>query len=100
MQNAVVLWTGGKDSCLALHLARENNLNIVALITFVPPGNAEFEAHPQSRMQKQAKRMALDIHFIEITEPYKFSYIKALKWIEDTFMASVVITGDIDLVEG
>lgn len=64
MQNAVVLWTGRKDSCLALHLAQESNLNIVALVTFVPARNVEFVAHPQSRMREQAQGMGINMHFI------------------------------------
>jgi len=100
MKNAVVLWTGGKDSCLALHLAMEHDYHITALVTFVPHGNPEFHAHPQLEMREQAGRMGFDIHFIEINEPYKASYIEALKWIRNTFHAGTVITGDIDLVGG
>lgn len=100
MQNAVVLWTGGKDSCLALHLAREQQLNILALITFVPPSEIEFRAHPQSEIREQASRAGIDIHFIKIAEPYKKSYVEALKWIRDALGVSVVVTGDIDQVAG
>lgn len=100
MQSAVVLWTGGKDCCLALHLALESNFSIIALVTFVPSGNTEFQAHPQSEMRKQAIKLGLIIQFIEINEPYKASYIDALKWIQQSLGASVVITGDIDLIDG
>ncbi len=50
MKNAVVLWTGGKDSCLALHLSKYK-YHIKALATFVPAGEGEFRAHPQSEMR-------------------------------------------------
>lgn len=100
MKNAVVLWTGGKDSCLALHLALEKKINILALVTFVPQGNREFRAHPQSEIKFQAGRMGLDVYFKEIKEPYKSSYINALKWIKEDLDASIVISGDIDLVGG
>lgn len=100
MKNAVVLWTGGKDCCLALHLAREHELFILALVTFVPVGNSEFKAHPQTEMRVQAQRMGLAIHFIETSEPYKLSYIEGLVWIRDFLGVSTIITGDIDLVNG
>lgn len=101
MQNAVVLWTGGKDCCLALHLAQDDHqINIVALVTFVPSGNVEFRAHPQSEIREQAKRLGLDIHFMIINEPYKGSYIEALKGIKRDLGANILITGDIDLIEG
>jgi diphthine-ammonia ligase len=100
MKTAVVLWTGGKDSCLALHLASEENFKILALVTFVPEGNTEFQAHPQSKMLRQAERLGLKIHFVEIREPYRPSYVEALKWIKNSMGAATVVTGDIDLVQG
>lgn len=100
MKNAVVLWTGGKDCCLALHLAREEHFNINALVTFVPATNVEFRAHPQSEIREQARCMGLDIHFVKINEPYKQSYVEALTWVKASLGASIVITGDIDQVGG
>ncbi|MCM2279601.1 MAG: hypothetical protein NDJ89_16120 [Oligoflexia bacterium] len=100
MKNAVVLWTGGKDSCLALHLALEHRFRIQALATFVPPGNPEFKAHPQSQMKAQAKRLGYPLHFLEIREPFRESYIEALGWIKSSLAADTVITGDIDRVAG
>lgn len=100
MKNAVVLWTGGKDSCLALHIAQEQGFKIVGLATFVPVGNSEFRAHPQSEMKQQAARLGLKVHFLEVSEPYKESYIEKLKWIKSELNASTAITGDIDYVGG
>jgi diphthine-ammonia ligase len=100
MKNAVVLWTGGKDSCLALHIAQEQNYNIVGLVTFVPVGNPLFQAHPQPEMEKQAARLGLHVHFLEVREPYKESYIEQLKWIKTTLNATTAVTGDIDYVGG
>ncbi len=99
-ENAVVLWTGGKDSCLALHIAQEQNFNIVGLVTFVPVGNSEFRAHPQSEIEEQAKRLGLRIHFLEVHEPYKETYIKKLKWIKSNLHVTTVINGDINYVDG
>jgi diphthine-ammonia ligase len=100
MKNAVVLWTGGKDSCLALHIAQEQNLSIVGLVTFVPVGNPLFRAHPQPEMEQQAKRLGLKVHFLEVREPYKESYIDKLKWVKSELGAATAVTGDIDYVGG
>jgi uncharacterized protein (TIGR00290 family) len=100
MKKAVVLWTGGKDSCLALHLAREGGFEIFALVTFVPEGGAEFLAHPQAEMREQAEKLGLAIHFLEIGTSYKESYVDGLKWIKESLGAGTVVTGDIDLVDG
>ena len=99
-QSVVVLWTGGKDSCLALYRCKEMGHEIKALATFVPENLSEFKAHPREIMLKQAEQLGLPIHFIQIEAPYKESYIEALKWIKDKLSASAVATGDIDLVAG
>lgn len=100
MKKAIVLWTGGKDSCLALHLARESGWTIVALVTFVPVGGTEFKAHPQSEILLQASHLRLQHEFVQITEPYRESYIAALKNLKNRFDVEGFITGDIDLVAG
>lgn len=99
MKKVVVLWTGGKDSCLALHMAREA-YEIAALVTFVPSAETEFKAHPQNELRAQAQRLGLPIQFIEIAEPYRASYVSALRQIKVQYGAAAVITGDIDEVEG
>lgn len=98
--NAVVLWTGGKDSALALYRARERGLNIVALVTFVPDDGKEFQAHPQNQMKEQAAHLNLPIHFVKISRPYEESYVSALKDLKQTLKISTVVTGDIDEVDG
>lgn len=100
MKNAVISWTGGKDSCLALHLAQEQGLKIVGLVTFVPVGNPEFRAHPQTEMVQQAQRLGLKVHFLEVREPYKESYVEQMKWMKAALGASAIVTGDIDYVGG
>ena len=107
-RRAVELWTGGKDSCLALHLVREQraDVEVVALVTFVPSGGGgggattEFKAHPQTEMRSQAARLGLPLHFVEVAEPYEASYASGLTWVRDALGATVVVTGDIDLVNG
>lgn len=51
-------------------------------------------------MLRQADRLNLPIHFIEITAPYREGYINAIKWIRDELKVSILITGDIDYVDG
>ncbi len=96
----IVLWTGGKDSCLALHLCREQGFEILGLATFIPSDETEFKAHPQSEIQRQAQALSLPIHFIKVVEPYRDSYIKGLQYICYELGADEVATGDIDLVDG
>jgi uncharacterized protein (TIGR00290 family) len=94
-----VLWTGGKDSCLALHRAYDRGIPIACLATFVPDNGREFHAHPRAEMKKQANAMNVDLHFIPVREPYRDSYVKGLTWLKDLGITAV-ITGDIDYVAG
>jgi uncharacterized protein (TIGR00290 family) len=99
MKAAVVLWTGGKDSCLALYRARELGHQILALATFVPKDGKEFSAHPREQMIQQAAQLGLPIHFIAVEEPYRSSYVSGLTWIRNNLGVTAVVTGDIDLVD-
>jgi diphthine-ammonia ligase len=99
-QAAVVLWTGGKDSCLALYRAYDLGILIKGLATFIPENENEFKAHPRFEMEKQAEVVSLPIHFLKVKEPYWDGYVTALKWLKEHLEIDAVITGDIDLVNG
>src|SRR5580765_518423 len=99
MRKAAVLWTGGKDSCLAMHRAYDKGIAIACLATFVPEDRREFEAHPTMVTRRQANAMNLDLHFIPVSEPYRDSYIKGLTWLKGLEITAV-ITGDSNYGEG
>ena len=98
MMKAAVLWTGGKDSALALHLSL-NLYDIRRLICFVPADNRQFYAHPQQLMTLQAQKIGIPIEFVPISEPYKLSYRRQIEAIRDARI-EVLITGDISTVGG
>lgn len=97
--NAAVLWTGGKDSVLALHEARQAGHRVCCLVTFAPP-ETDFLAHPVAFMKLQAE--ALDLpHFLwPVREPFAESYEAGLRWLKTTMNIGTVITGDIAEVGG
>lgn len=100
MQRAVVLWTGGKESWLALCRAREQGINIMGLATFVPASGREFLAHPQPRIREQARYLGLDVHFIAVDENNVFaSYVAGLQRFRQALGLSAVVTGDIDQID-
>ena len=98
MTKAAVLWTGGKDSALALHLSL-NFYDIRSLICFVPADNRQFYAHPTQLMTLQAQKIGIPIEFVPISEPYKLSYRRQIEKIRDNGI-EVLITGDISTVDG
>jgi len=90
-----VLWTGGKDSALALHRVRAS---VRELVTFVPP-NAEFKAHDLRLMSAQARAVGLPHRRITIEPPYDRGYERALAELATSGIQRVV-TGDIAEVGG
>ncbi len=98
MTKAAILWTGGKDSALALHVSL-NSYDIKRLICFVPTDNRQFYAHPTQLMTLQAQKIGIPIEFMPISEPYKLSYRGQIEKIRDAGI-EVLITGDISTVGG
>ncbi|MDE0400907.1 MAG: hypothetical protein OXL96_24195 [Candidatus Poribacteria bacterium] len=95
---AAVLWTGGKDSALALQVSL-NLHDIRRLVCFVPADNRQFLAHPTQLMELQAQKSGMPIEFVPISEPYKQSYRQQIETIRDTGI-EMLITGDISTVGG
>src|SRR6187399_1608364 len=68
---SAVLWTGGKDSALALH--RSAGLGVTELVTFVPP-DAHFQAHDLELMAWQARALGLPHRRVVVGLPYQEGY--------------------------
>ena len=98
MTKAVILWSGGKDSALALHRSIKKGYIIESLVTFGPK-KAEFQAHPIPIIKAQASSLGIPHHFIELEEPFRESYLKQFMTMK-SLGVEAVITGDIDYVEG
>ena len=98
MKKAAVLWTGGKDSALALQVSL-NLYDIRRLVCFVPADERQFYAHPTQLMELQARKIGLPIEFMPISEPYKLSYRQQIETIRDSGIETL-ITGDISTVDG
>lgn len=93
-RNAAMLWTGGKDSALALHEAVRAGWNIRGLVTFVPERPA-FLAHPLAVMRLQARALGLAHHLVTIAPPFEAGYERALDGLRNSLQIDSVITGDI-----
>ena len=98
MNKAAVLWTGGKDSALALQVSL-NLYDIRRLVCFVPADNRQFYAHPTPLMELQAQKIGIPIAFMPISEPYRSSYRQQIQILRDSGIETL-ITGDISTVDG
>ncbi len=99
MQNAAMLWTGGKDSAMALYEAGQNGYCVRCLVTFAPP-EPDFLAHPLSFIKIQAQALALPHHVLPISAPFAQSYETSLRRLRDEMGIDCVITGDLAAVSG
>lgn len=94
--SAAVLWTGGKDSALALY--RAGRLNVTELVTFVPP-QAEFRAHDLRLMAAQARAVGLPHRQVIVEPPFDAGYERAFRELRASGIEHVV-SGDIAEVGG
>lgn len=93
-----MLWSGGKDSCLAFMRANDEGISIPLLATFVPEDLHDFQAHPRAIIERQARSMNVRHVFIPVAEPYERSYNEKLSELHDNENIDGVITGGIDIV--
>jgi len=93
-----MLWTGGKDSSLALHEAWGEGYDVCCLVTFAP-AEPDFLAHPLKFMMMQAQALGLAHYVFPVREPYDKGYEAALRRLRDEMGIGTVITGDIAEVD-
>jgi uncharacterized protein (TIGR00290 family) len=98
-KNAAMLWTGGKDSALALAEAQRVGCVVRCLVTFVPP-EPRFLAHPIAFMELQARALGLPHVRLNVSKPFRDGYENALRKLKDAQGINTVITGDIAEVDG
>jgi uncharacterized protein (TIGR00290 family) len=94
-----VLWTGGKDSALALHKARITGYEVTNLLTFVPE-NADFLAHPLSFMRYQARAMGIPHNKEIVKAPLEAAYENAIRSFAEKHKLDALVTGDMAQVDG
>ncbi len=98
-QRAALLWTGGKDSCLALYEAKLLGYRIESLVTFVPR-KGRFRAHPVDLMRLQAQALGLPHYTMEVREPFLPAYREAIAEMTEKYAIRTLVTGDTREVDG
>jgi diphthine-ammonia ligase len=99
MKSAAMLWTGGKDSALALFEAGKSGYDIRCLVTFAPP-EPDFLAHPVAFMKLQAEALGLPHYVLPVREPFDMGYETHLRELRSERGIEAVVTGDIAEVNG
>lgn len=98
-EKAIVLWSGGKDCSLSLHLAKEAGYEITALVTFYSK-STEFRVHPKEWMNLQSKSLGITQILLEIEEPFAENYEVQLQKLKDQLGITTAVSGDISEVHG
>ncbi len=98
-EKALVLWSGGKDCNLALHLAKNEGYEISALVTFHSK-STEFRAHARELMDLQSKSLGIPHVLLEIEEPFAENYELQLRKLKDQLDTTTAVSGDISEVHG
>jgi uncharacterized protein (TIGR00290 family) len=96
---AVVSWSGGKDSCLAAHLAAEQGLRIAALLCMVEPAADRSRSHalPSWILHAQARAIGCDLELVPAGWPdYEQAFVTALTGLHAQGVREAIF-GDIDL---
>ncbi|RHY53624.1 hypothetical protein DYB34_003935 [Aphanomyces astaci] len=94
---AAVLWTGGKDSVMAMMDAMDQGFDVQYLVTFAPE-NPSFKAHPLPLMQRQAAAVGKPHLIKTVVAPYADSYEQHFRDLHNELGVTCIVTGDIDFI--
>ncbi len=93
-------WSGGKDSCCALHIATSQGLTPVVLLNVLNEYGHRSRSHgiPKEILEAQANALRLPIRFFESTwDDYEQLYIQNLKLLTKDYDVNASVFGDIDI---
>ncbi|MCK5043932.1 diphthine--ammonia ligase [Candidatus Pacearchaeota archaeon] len=103
MKKCAVLFSGGKDSCMAAYLAKQKGYELACLISIYSQNKESYMFHTPSikRTKQQAKAMEIPL-IVQKTKGKKEEELKdlekAIKKAKDKFGIEVIITGAIKSV--
>lgn len=98
--SALVSWSGGKDSCLAMWRARQSGMSITRLITAMDESGSSSRSHgvPPELIAAQAEALGAEIRFYDTSwKMYEEKFVSVLKDARDDGIRHAVF-GDIDLM--
>lgn len=101
MKKAIISWSGGKDSCLALQRAKEAGVEIVALITAMDESSMASRSNGVSRdiLLRQADALGIPIIcFPTSWQTYEDQLILNLSEAREKYQLDCCVFGDIDII--
>ena len=101
MNKALVSWSGGKDSCLALWRAQKLGINVTHLLTALDESGLKTRSHGVSKalIFAQGHSLGLTNKFISASwQEYEHIFIQKLKDLNSSEQLTQAVFGDIDLM--
>lgn len=99
-QSALVSWSGGKDSCLALWRARQSGMAVRRLVTALDDTGESSRSHgiPPELIRAQADALGAELRFYETSwKTYEEKFVATLRSAQVDGISHAVF-GDIDLL--
>jgi uncharacterized protein (TIGR00290 family) len=99
-RDALCSWSGGKDSCLALHLAMDQGLQVTQLVSVLEPDADRSRSHalPEALLRAQAQALGMTLITPRADWPsYEAVFIDTLK-CQRALGIEHAVFGDIDLI--
>lgn len=91
-------WSGGKDSCLALHQLKKLGYDICCLITTVPKETGKTFAHGEKLelIQAQSDALNIPIYFVHCAfDTYTEDFKQLLFHLKDKYLLNGIAFGDL-----
>ena len=98
--NFLCSWSGGKDSCYALHKVVDQGDKAIVLLNVLNEYGDRSRSHgiPKNILEAQADSLGIPIHFFSSTwEDYESNYIDNLKNLAKRYIITHSVFGDIDI---
>lgn len=89
-----VLWSGGKESCLAYDMAKAQGYDVTALVTFILDSWPHV-CHPLSIMSLQSEALEIPHIALKVEEPYREAYRRSISDLIKTEGIQGLVTGDV-----
>lgn len=89
-----VLWSGGKESCLACEKAMAQGHDVTMLLTFILDSWPSI-CHPLPIMSLQSEAMQIPHIILKVEEPYREAYRRAISHLMEKDGIQGLVTGDI-----
>ncbi|VEF46930.1 tRNA-specific 2-thiouridylase MnmA [Bacillus freudenreichii] len=100
MNRIALSWSGGKDSCMALHELTHKGSDVVCLVTTVPQETGKTFAHNEDmkRIEAQADSLGIPMEFIHCTyDTYNDDFLKELMRLKTKYKLDAIAFGDMYL---